>query len=125
VAEDIMSTLRTIVVLLVTTSFAGCAAMRVSEATHTGDLLVAAGFDATPLDARARARGLEDLPPLTIVSRPDDGRTAFYYADPYRCGCLYVGGPRAYANYQELTRREQRGFVGVHGGGEPGMFTAE
>src|SRR5262249_2279683 len=120
-----MKTMPKLVLMLLVASCAGCAAMRMSEATHTGDLLVAAGFDARPFDGRARARGLDDLPPLTIVSRPDDGKTAFYYADPYRCGCLYVGDRRAYANFEQLTRQEQRGFVGVHGGGGPGGFTAD
>jgi hypothetical protein len=125
VVEDIMTTIRKIMVLLMVGSLAGCAAMREGEAIRTEDLLVAAGFDTTPLDTDARARGLDDLPPLTMVARPDDGKAAFYYADPYRCGCLYVGDRRAYAKYQQLTREEARGFVGIHGGGEPGVFTAE
>lgn len=125
-----MTTARNTRLLLVLgTAFAlgGCSVMHQHEASYTGNLLVAAGFRANPADTPQRAQQLRDVPPLKIESRLKGGNMVYYYADPYSCACLYVGDRQAYVEYQRLAlekqlARQQVGFVGVHGGGEPGVF---
>jgi hypothetical protein len=95
-----------------------------------GALLAPAGFDARPQGRQSRAETQTELPPLRVVSRCENGRPIFYYADPYSCACVYVGDLEAYARYEQLTLAKDvsetpRGFVGVHGGGEPGAFSEE
>ena len=105
-----MTTARTGRLLLVcATAFAlgGCAAMRRHEARDTGDLLVAAGFEAKPADTPERAQQLRAMPPLRIVSQPKDGSIVYRYADPYSCDCLYVGDQQAYTEYRRLALQKK------------------
>jgi hypothetical protein len=104
----------------------GCATIRRHEARATGDMLIAAGFSRVPADTPERQRRLRTMPALTIVSETTDGTTTYRYADPYGCGCLYVGDEWAYAEYEgaaqekeiayeDSAAREAADFAGVEG----------
>jgi hypothetical protein len=36
------------------------------------------------------------------VERNKDGKVVYTFADPEHCHCLYVGGPKEYAEYRHL-----------------------
>ena len=97
---------RLLMVFVTTFALGGCAAMRRQQARDTGDLLVSAGFTAKPADTPERAKCLEAIPPLKVVSQQKDGHVLYRYADPYSCHCLYVGDQQAYAEYKHLALRE-------------------
>jgi len=42
-----------------------------------------------------------------LVARTRDGEFRYTFADPHKCHCLYVGGPKEYASYQRLAQREE------------------
>ncbi len=93
--------------LICATAFAlaGCAVMHQQEARDMDDVLVAAGFTPKPADTPDRARKLQAMPPLKMISQAaKDGRMVYGYADPYSCNCLYVGDQQAYEQYVTLAR---------------------
>jgi hypothetical protein len=44
---------------------------------------------------------LKALPPHQFVLRNSNGSVKYMYADPIACGCIYVGGQRAYDQYRQ------------------------
>jgi hypothetical protein len=88
-------------------TFSGCAAIRRHEAAGTEQLLAAAGFEMRPADNPERLRNLAAMPPFKIVARDRDRRVTYTYADPDKCRCLYVGGPKEYTAYQRLVVEKQ------------------
>lgn len=81
---------------------AGCASP-VERANEKNDLLSAAGFHIVPVTTDAQRLQLQTLPPNRVVQKVKDGKPIFLYADPYSCGCLYIGDETAWDNY----KREQ------------------
>jgi hypothetical protein len=99
-------------------TISGCASVRQREAADTGRLLTAAGFQQRLADSPERLAQLRTMPPLKLMARNEDGRVVYTFADPESCRCLYVGGAKEYATYQQLAvqhevRRE------VDAGSEP------
>jgi uncharacterized protein YceK len=84
-------------------TLSGCATIRGHQAATTEQLLAAAGFQMLPVDSPERASDLASMPPLKIVARSHDQRIAYTYADPVKCHCVYVGGPKEYSAYQRLV----------------------
>jgi hypothetical protein len=82
--------------------FAGCAAMRGSEAADTEKVLAAAGFKPLPTDTAERANALQAMKPLQLQPATHNGRTFYVYPDPYHCKCLWVGGAKALQEYRRL-----------------------
>jgi hypothetical protein len=83
-------------------AISGCATP-VERANEKNDLLAAAGFHIVPVTTDQQRAQLETLPPNRVVQKVKDGKLAFLYADPYACGCLYIGDENAWDNY----KREQ------------------
>lgn len=86
----------------------GCAAMRQDEAQKTDDLLAAAGFKVRPADTPEKLAHLKAMQPLKVSMRTEDGKVIYSYADPYNCQCVYVGGPKEFAQYERLVLRQQQ-----------------
>jgi len=84
----------------------GCATIRRSQARDTEQLLAAAGFKAQFADAANTQQG-DATPPYRLVRRDQDGAVQYTYADPDTCGCVYVGGPEEYSEYQRLATERQ------------------
>jgi len=80
----------------------GCATTRREEAASTEQLLAAAGFQMRPADTPERVAARESMPREKLVVRSKDGNVVYTYADPEKCHCLYVGGPKEYAALQEI-----------------------
>jgi len=90
-----------VLVCMAAHAIGGCALVRRHEGRATGDMLIAAGFRPTPADTPEQQRRLRAMPALTIVSETTNGSTTYRFADPYGCGCLYVGGQKAYGTYNQ------------------------
>ena len=95
------------VALAAATMLTGCATFRGSEARSTEELLAAAGFVMRPADTAERQQRLAAMPPYRLESHTKDGKVIYTYADPDRCKCLYVGGPKEYSEYQHLRLQRQ------------------
>ncbi|MFZ3236832.1 MAG: hypothetical protein WA417_07915 [Stellaceae bacterium] len=72
-----------------------------AEAPTKGDLLAQAGFVRRDADTPDRIAALKALPPHQFVMRNSNGSVKYMYADPNACGCIYVGGQRAYDQYRQ------------------------
>ena len=88
-------------------TLSGCATIRRQEAASTEQLLAAAGFQMRAADNPERVDDLAAMPPLKIVQRNQDNNLSYTFADPYKCRCLYVGGPKEYSAYQHLVTEQQ------------------
>ena len=83
-------------------ALSGCASIRRHEAADTEDLLAAAGFQRREADQPSRQQDLASMPPYKVVERSKDGKVIYTFADPEHCHCVYVGGPKEYAEYRHL-----------------------
>ncbi len=76
------------------------------------DMLAAAGFTILPANTPERRLQLQTLPPNHVVQKTQGSRVVFLYADPYACGCLYIGDQTAWDTYrrqqfqQDLAREQ-------------------
>lgn len=70
------------------------------RATQKDDLLSAAGFHIVPVTTDQQRQQLKTLPPNRVVQKIKDGKPVFVYADPYACGCLYIGDETAWDTYK-------------------------
>jgi hypothetical protein len=77
--------------------------VRQREVVDTERLLTVARFQQQLADSPERLAYLRTRPPLTLVARNKDGRVAYTIADPESSRCLYVGGAKQYATYQQLA----------------------
>jgi hypothetical protein len=82
---------------------AGCTA----QVRDTEQMLGAAGFVPQPADTPEKQAELAALPPHRLLMqhlRTGGGETtAYVYADPDQCHCIYVGDAKAFQAYQQLA----------------------
>lgn len=64
------------------------------------NMLTASGFVVKYPDTPEKQDIFNSLPANRLVKRRRGGKLYYMYADPGGCGCVYVGSPNAYANYQ-------------------------
>jgi hypothetical protein len=86
----------------------GCASLVGQDpnetAQETEPMLEAAGFQRLPADTPQKLAHLKTLTPLQLRRhRTKDGRSQYWWADPYYCQCLFVGDWQAY----ESLKRDQ------------------
>jgi hypothetical protein len=88
---------------------AACASQQ-SVADSQEQMLAAAGFLEKPADTPARQARLAALQPYKLMAQrvTAGGRdtVGYIYADPQFCHCVYVGGPEAYARFQQLALQQ-------------------
>ena len=84
----------------------GCATIHRNEATYERHFLLPAGFEAEPANDPEHARELHTLPPLRMVAQDSNGHLVYRLADPYVCGCVYVGDADTLAQYQRLVSED-------------------
>ena len=90
------------------TALSGCATLRSQDDVGTRELLATAGFQKQSADSAEQTRNLASMPPLRVVARGmADRDVVFTYADPMKCRCLYIGGPKQYMEYQRLAGQRQ------------------
>ncbi len=85
-------------------ALSGCATLRRQQAAGTEELLVAAGFQQRAASLPEQRQELTTMPPYKLVARNKSGQAVYTFADPEHCRCLYVGGPKEFAEYQRLLR---------------------
>ena len=93
--------------LAATVGLTGCAAIRRSQALDTEQFLAAAGFRMELANTAEQRQQFAAMPPYRLTSRATSDGIEYAYADPRTCQCVYVGGPKQYAEYQRLTRERQ------------------
>jgi hypothetical protein len=67
--------------------------------------LSSSGFKVQVANDTAGKQALHALPPHRfVVHRYADG-VRYLYAEPFRCGCIFIGTPAAYQNYRDILAR--------------------
>jgi len=86
---------------------AACSIMQTHEqrAAKIEPLLAASGFQAVPASTPEQLERLKKLPALQLQQSTRGGQSHFWYADPYRCKCLYTGGQAQYDKYEGLRMK--------------------
>ena len=87
----------------------GCATLGREEALERERMLMTAGFRLRRADTDARLAYVKAMPPFKLVSHVEDGRVSYSFADPEYCQCLFVGGPKEYSAYQQLSLENASG----------------
>ena len=85
----------------------GCATIRRSEAGHTEQLLAAAGFQMRAAETPEQIADLSSAPARKLLARTKDGSVVYTYADPDKCHCVYVGGPKEYSAYERIKVEQE------------------
>jgi hypothetical protein len=71
------------------------------------DLLAAAGFAALPASNPERQQLMAGLAANRFLSRVENDKLVYFFADPLVCNCIYVGDQAAYGRYrQEVFQRK-------------------
>lgn len=85
----------------------GCSLMQTHEqrAAKIEPLLAASGFQAVPASKPEQLARLQKLPALQLQMTTRGGQPHFWYADPYRCKCLFTGGQAQYDKFEALRMK--------------------
>src|SRR6516225_6740243 len=67
----------------------GCAESSTERAQRLEPMLAQAGFRMVPADTAARSEKLDRLTPLRMNYQSHNGKSSYWFADPYVCHCLY------------------------------------
>ena len=85
----------------------GCAESSTERAQRLEPMLAQAGFRMVPADTAARSEKLGRLTPLRMNYQSHNGKSSYWFADPYVCHCLYVGSEQNYGQFEQLKHAEQ------------------
>ena len=69
--------------------------------------LSSAGFRAQFANDPAGQKALRALPAHQFVAKGAGEDLRYFYAEPQRCACIFVGTQQAYDNYREILRQSQ------------------
>jgi hypothetical protein len=84
----------------------GCAS-KSERVTQKEDLLAAAGFSTIPANTTDRQQQMAGLPANHFLTKAQDDKLVYFYADPLVCNCIYIGDQAAYGRYrQEVFQRK-------------------
>ena len=85
---------------------AGCATLERDHALHREELLARSGFEKKVAESGAQRSELARLPARMLARVPRGDATAYVYADPEYCECLYAGSEQAYSDFLAALTRE-------------------
>jgi hypothetical protein len=104
-----MAMIRTlyIVLLLGGVLTGGCAESHRERAQRLEPMLAQAGFRRVPANTPARQQKLSDMTSLRINYMPQNGKSSYWFADPYVCQCLYVGNEKNFEQFKQLKQANQ------------------
>ena len=94
---------------MVSLAAAGCATQQetpIQRSLRIEPMLSGAGFHVLLAHTPARKAQLHSLTPLEIRFTPNNGKMHYWFADPYRCNCIFSGNQEAYERV-----REQQGIA--------------
>jgi hypothetical protein len=83
--------------LILSVALPGC-----MSTPQTESMLSAAGFVMRPADTPEKRVKLQALPQGQLLATQRKNGLFYVYADAAGCGCLYVGNPAAYQQYQQI-----------------------
>jgi hypothetical protein len=86
---------------------AGCGLTQSPVVANKEDMLADSGFTPRRADTAERVAVLRKLPAYTLVHQQRNGVTVWAFADPTICGCVYVGGQKAYDAYKAKLAARQ------------------
>jgi hypothetical protein len=86
---------------------AGCGLTQSPVVANKENMLADSGFTARQADTAEKVAVLQKLPPHTLVHQQRNGATVWAFADPTICGCVYVGGQKAYDTYKAKLAARQ------------------
>lgn len=84
---------------------AGCGLVGPSpekQAAQIEPMLAAAGFKSMPADTPEKLAALQKLTPIRLTYSIRGGKPHYWYADPYRCQCIWFGDEARYQRYETL-----------------------
>lgn len=70
------------------------------------NLLADSGFKQLALNTPAKVAMFKKLPPHRLSKTTFKGKSVWVYPDQNVCGCLYIGGPSAYATFIKKGRAQ-------------------
>ena len=85
---------------------AACATVERDHALHREELLARSGFEKKAAQSVEQRSELARLPARMLARVPRGDATAYVYADPEYCECLYLGNEQAYADFLAALTRE-------------------
>ena len=97
--------------MLMTVAVAACASFQetpAQRAQRIDPVLSAAGFQVVQANTPKKQSIFANLPPLQMnyyVAK--DGKSRYWFADPYECNCVYQGDAQAYQRYQNLRLQQK------------------
>jgi hypothetical protein len=91
-----------LVLIMLGSSFSGCAALNKNSVSDVEGLLVKAGFNKMAADTPKKLAHLKSLPQHKLITQERDGRKRVLYADAAFCACLYVGNETQLNHYRRL-----------------------
>ena len=65
--------------------------------------LRSAGFTVRPATTPQEMAHLKRVPPRSMLSRTDQGRRYYVYADPDYCKCVFVGDEQALRTFKDMV----------------------
>ena len=68
--------------------------------------LSSAGFRVQLANDAAGKKALRALPPHQFVSHSINGQARYFYAEPRRCNCVFVGTQQAYDSYRNMLNQQ-------------------
>jgi hypothetical protein len=92
--------------LAITLACFGCVT-KSDQITNKENLLAAAGFSAVPANTADRQHQMDSLPHDHFLTKTQNDKLVYFYADPLVCNCIYIGDQAAYGRYrQEVFQRK-------------------
>jgi hypothetical protein len=79
----------------------GCAESSEQRARRLEPMLTQAGFRVVPANTPTRLQRLADITPLRMSHVSRNGTSSYWFADPYVCHCIYVGGQQEYQQFEQ------------------------
>jgi hypothetical protein len=87
-------------------ALSGCAAIQGQTAADSEQILAQAGFSREAASSAAQgataSAGAQTLPVRQLTAATENGSSVYKFYDPQFCNCVYVGGPKEYAELQHL-----------------------
>jgi hypothetical protein len=80
----------------------GCTLWNEMGSSSDEQLLIAAGFQARPVQTAQQTAVMNSVDPFKVTMRTSGSRVYYIYADPNK-NVVYVGGPDQYQKYQQLA----------------------
>jgi hypothetical protein len=93
--------------LLLNVLAGGCAESHTERAQRLEPMLAQAGFRIVPANTPTRSKKLSDMTPLRINYVSRNGKSSYWFADPYVCDCVYVGGQQNFEQFEQLEQRDK------------------